>query len=527
MGYDMIAYRKIRWITFAFCLFAIIGTTLYSSWKEQQYCMGVPFISDNALAEYKGYCYQDLSENLLFNEEKAPIDVNAATIYISQDIKERSKPWNLDGFLTISDNDWELYFLDDPAFGDLETAMKNNHTFTLIVANKTQTYMRYNVVFTTLPVMRLDGEYAYTNEEYRDVISGEICLWSPNDPELGVSSVKAGNAQWHLRGRSAQLMPKLCWKISLQDSNGDKRNETFLGLGSDDDWILNAMSRDHTKLKEQLFMKLWNELASQTDWNLNMSKGEYVEVVINGSYCGLYLLQRRVDEKYLELNQEDILLKGKVVTNDLPTLEECYEIQSTPYDAATTYSIAEDLLAGESVRVHLNNYVDVNLFLRFFGAHDNLLYTNMYFALLKEYDEYQVYLIPWDTDLSFGTYFTEEGTNYYALRDNVLLQDEEIVHLALDSFYRREHAAMLNRFPDLNSILASRWKELRESVLALEHIRTYIRQIKSEFVDCSAFARDQIRWGEFYSGTDTWDALNQNIEELLLLLDTYYAGNAA
>lgn len=523
----MTASKKIRWITFAFCLLVIMGIILFSTWKEQQYCMGVPFISDAALAEYEESSYQDLREHLLFNEENAPVDVSTATIYICQNEKKLSKPWNLDGMLTISDKNWDLFFLEDPAFDDLATAIKDNHTFTLIAANKAQTYMRYNVVFTTLPIMRMDGEYAYTDEESRDVLSGEICLWSPDDPELGVSSVKVGNAQWHIRGKSARYMPKLCWKISLQDSNGDKRNEAFLGLGSDDDWILNAMSRDNTKIKEQVFMKLWNELAAQTDWNLNMSRGEYVEVVINGSYCGLYLLQRRIDEKYLELNQEDILLKGISFERDVPTLEEGYEIKSTPYDAATTYSIVEDLLTGETVQININNYVDVSLFIRLLFAGDNFHYNNIYFALLKEQNGYQVYLIPWDTDLTFGAYFTAEGTNYYDLRSAVPLLDEEEVNFLLDTFYRREHAAMLNRFPDLNRIIAARWMELKESVLALEHIRTTIEQVKSEIVDCGAFTRDQIRWGECYAGTDTWDVMDRNTEELFLILDAYYAQNAA
>ena len=49
----------------------------------------------------------------------------------------------------------------------------------------------------------------------------------------------------------------------------------MVGLGSDDDWILYPMILDDTKLKEQLFIQLWNRWADQVDWNVPMSKGEY------------------------------------------------------------------------------------------------------------------------------------------------------------------------------------------------------------------------------------------------------------
>ena len=71
-------------------------------------------------------------------------------------------------------------------------------------------------------------------------------------------------------------------------------------MGSDDDWILNPMSLDDFKVKENLLMTLWNELAQENDWDVRMSTGNYCEIVMNGRYRGLYLLQRRIDRKYLK-----------------------------------------------------------------------------------------------------------------------------------------------------------------------------------------------------------------------------------
>ena len=69
------------------------------------------------------------------------------------------------------------------------------------------------------------------------------------------------------------------------------------------------MALDDFKVKEQFAMKLWNRLAEQSPWDYPMSSGAYCEVVLNGHYQGLYLLQRRVDRKYLGLSDGQILLK--------------------------------------------------------------------------------------------------------------------------------------------------------------------------------------------------------------------------
>ena len=99
--------------------------------------------------------------------------------------------------------------------------------------------------------------------------------------------------------------------MNLRDEDFQKSNVDLLGLGSDDDYILNPMSMDDTFVKEKLIQELWSQLMKQADYNYQMTKGEYVELFINGAYQGLYLLQRRIDAKYLNLNRnQDILLKG-------------------------------------------------------------------------------------------------------------------------------------------------------------------------------------------------------------------------
>ena len=232
--------------------------------------------------------------------------------------------------------------------------------------------MAYNVVFTTLPVLRIDGEAFALDERDREINRGELCLWTPNDPDSGRYSVKESDVHWHVRGGSSAYQSKTPWKLSLKKKNDTNKNMSMVGLGSDDDWILNAMALDDTKLKEQLFMKLWNERAAQTDWNPQMSSGEYVEVVMNRTYMGVYLLQRRIDGKYLNLESEDVLLKGKSMWI-AETITDAYEIVTSPLNEQDTYDLMQDFFDGSDPSiVHQDNYLDVILFLQYASAGDNL-----------------------------------------------------------------------------------------------------------------------------------------------------------
>jgi len=370
--------------------------------------------------------------------------------------------------------------------------------------------MTYNVVFTTLPVLRIDGEFFEYDQKDREVNQGNLCLWTPKDPDSGRYSVKESDVHWHIRGGSTSYQAKIPWKLSLKKKTDANKNMSLVGLGSDDDWILNPMVLDDTKLKEHLFMQLWNQLAAETDWNLRMSSGHYVEVVMNQSYQGVYLLQRRIDEKYLNLGSEDILLKGQSVW-EAATAADAYEIISSPLNEQDTYHLIQGFFDGSDPSIlQQENYLDVNLFLQYASAYDNLGYKNMFFALQKKDDGYHLSMIPWDTDLSWGVVWSEGFVYDYQ-----------------DSFYnaplRVEFETMQKHFPNLVPQLAQRWKELREGVLSEDTILTTFQTSVSQLTRCGVLERDLQRWGQFYHGEDTTANLAQFLEEKLLLLDDYYS----
>lgn len=507
----MIEKRKLRGFLLLCCILMIGAITLVSLWNRRTSCMGIRVCSD--ITQDLEYSYEDYSEYLLFNGEKAAVDRGNSTIYIPQKAEGIEDYWQLEGSLQISFGGCQAYFAEDPAFIDFASAVREGHLFSLYVTDGKGHYMEYQVVFTTLPVLRLDGRYLYTEEETnRDIMEGNVTVWSAEDPDLGgKSSTKSGLTQWRMRGYTTSMMYKPSLKLSLKKSNGENRDESFQGLGSDDDWILNSMVLDDTKMKDLLLMNLWNQMAEQWDWNLKMSTGQYVEVITDGEYSGVFLLQRRIDGKYLGLEETDILLKGLNREEATRNYTEGCEIKHSPYDENTTYELMEDTMGAQSrTTVSLENFVDVNLLLEFAVAPDNAGYKNMYYALRQEDGLYRLTFIPWDMDMSFGVIY-----------DNSFVYDPEV---ALQMSIRRmEYGILLAKYPELETLMASRWRELRQGTLSLENIRAAISELEEVLTNSGAFVRDLQRCGAYYGGTDTAENLKQFIESRLTALDAVFA----
>jgi len=506
--------RICRWVILAAALLSFGIATGYFTWVENHSAMGVRILSREQRDAYNRYQYEDLSRFLEFNGEPAAVDVDSSTIYISQDIGAGTQFADLPGSLTVTHKDYTLRFAQDDRFSDLAAAVEEGHRFSLLAAKGTDSYMEYQVVFTTLPVMRLDGYYSHINPELREVMLGDVCLWAANDPTTGRYSVKTSTTEWHVRGGTTASLAKKPWKLSLEKEYRKNNNVDFLGMGADDDWILNPMVVDDTKMKENLFMQLWNTLTEQSPWNHRMSTGEYVELVRNQSYEGVYLLQRRIDDKYLQLSEQDILLKGG--SSYAPeSLEVAYQIQHSPLSEGDTFSLMEGFYTGEDTSVvNLENFVDTNLFLHFAVAVDNMGYKNMFYLLEKETDGYRLSLLPWDTDMSWGMIWinmNDTGGFFY---------DYDLSMGRMD--VRQEYSSVRKQVPELDILMAKRWQQLRQGIMAEEYILAQVEQMSDRLRRSGVLHRDQQRWGLYFDGDDTVQMLQQFLRERLQLLDAEF-----
>ena len=497
--------RKNKIVLFLCSFGALAAIGAFFLFLERQYCMGIPVISENALVGYTETTELDISQ-LLFEGEMIAVDWPGNQVYISQSPEVLEHFYTLQGKLEALNPDYSLYFLDTPALKDIQTSVRNGEPLTLIIKCGAS-YQKVQAVLTTLPVLFLDLDGTREDEQGRNIMNGKLTLWNSADPSSESYQTAASLVEWRMRGNSTRIYPKLSWKVNLRDAKGENNNLDLLGLGSDDDWILNPMSMDDTCVKEKLTQELWNQLVSETDYNYKMSQGEYVELFINGAYQGLYLFQRRVDTKYLELDREkDILMKG-INTWEAESSFDAYEIVSTPYEIEETYTLIDKAMAFEEENtINIDNFIDVSLLLQLISGTDNYGYKNTFYALRQENDGYELYLVPWDTDLSLGVPW---GYDY---EDSM---DEIIERYELQNI-RRE-------VPDIDVQIAERWRTLRNSIYSEENILSIYSDITNELVVSGAMQRDEEQWGLLHEGEDNWENLERFIKERLRFLDEYYA----
>ena len=497
--------RKNKIVLFLCSFGALMAIGIFLFSLERRYCVGVPVVSEKALEGYTETKELDISQ-LLFEKETIAVDWPRNQVYISQSKESLKNFFTMQGLLESVNPEYELFFLDTPALNNISDSVKNGESLTLIMKCGTF-YQKVPVIITTLPVLFLKLEGTGEDEQGRNIMNGKLTLWNSAAPASASYQTATSYAQWRMRGNSTRIYPKLSWKLNLRDVNGVNNDVDLLGLGSDDDWILNPMSMDDTFVKEKLAQKLWNQLASQTDYNYKMSQGEYIELFINGAYQGLYLLQRRVDTKYLGLNREtDILMKG-INTWEAETSFDAYEIVSTPYGIEETYKVLDQAMAFEEENlIRVDNFIDVSLLLQFISGIDNYGYKNTFYVLKQKKDFYELYLVPWDTDLSLGVPW---GYDY---EDSI----DEIIE-------RYEMQTMKHEFSDIDIQIAKRWNALRSSIYSEENILSIYSDIKNELMVSGAMGRDEEQWGLLHEGEDNWENLERFIKERLIFLDEYYA----
>ncbi len=499
----MLNIRTTKSLLFSGALLALILTIGIFVFLEHQYCMEVPLLQEDKLIQYTEVTSFDISQ-LRFNGEKVAVDTESNTIYISQSPNQAIHYTSLQGKLESTNPDHTLFFVKNAALKDIGKTIETGENLSLKIV-KGSHIQSVDVVITTLPVIKIDGEI---DAENRFVFSGDATLWCGLDPSTETSSVITSELQWRVRGNTTSVQPKNPWKLSFKNENGDKKDLNLLGLGEDDDWILNSLTMDDTRIKEKLFIDLWNTMAEETDYNYKMSSGEYVEVVINGKYLGLFLLQRRLDAKYLELSDEDVLLKA---THYYATsAEEAYEFVTPKVNEEEIYAIMNGVLAGkEPSPYNLDNVIDVNLMLQMANARDNYSQKNIFHILEKKGSTYEHFLVPWDTDMSFGVVWKEGFAYDYA---------QSLQEL----FFRMETPDLQGTYPEYQQKEIERWNYLRQTILAEENILAHIDKLYGTLSSSSAIARDISVWSNRYGGNDTVSALKEFVCDRLTFLDEYY-----
>ncbi|MBL7751390.1 MAG: CotH kinase family protein [Chitinophagaceae bacterium] len=91
-----------------------------------------------------------------------------------------------------------------------------------------------------------------------------------------------------IRGKSSQSFPMKSYSVELQDATGNDIEQALLGMPKEADWVLYAPYTDKTLMRNFLAYTISREMGNYA------SRCRYVEVVLNGDYRGVYILEEKI-----------------------------------------------------------------------------------------------------------------------------------------------------------------------------------------------------------------------------------------
>lgn len=249
------------------------------------------------------------------------------------------------------------------------------------------------------------------------------------------------------RGSSSQMFPKKGLGIELRTEKGENNPLVLCGLPEDSDWILFASYNEKSLMHNVLSMSFARQMG------MNASRTKYVEVVINNSYQGVYVLMEKikVDKNRVDiatLKPEDVsgdeLTGGYIVKIDKSTgtnygtfrsnytnangfaNQYFYHLPKTINDTQKNYIRAyirkfEDAIYGKDFKDELkgyHQYVDLSSFAKMFIINEvsrNIdgYRISSYFSKDKDSKGGKLTASPpWDYDISYGNADYCEGSRY-------------------------------------------------------------------------------------------------------------------
>ena len=489
----------------------VAAAALFSYRSEENSCMGVRILTAAETSRYTNYVPQEIGGWIVCDGHTAAVDSGAFTVYVSQNIDENTGYKDLVGKLDIGNPAWEIYFAEDEMFADLDRAVAENHPFRLIVATGESEYMEYGVVFTTLPVVRIEGEQLYTMPDTDAYFGGDITVWDSNYAHTGGYIKEKSNAEWMANDLRDTGEEKQTWKLSLHNAKGGINMLNLFGLGKEDDWIINGLDGDPSRVREKLAAHIWNSVSADGGYTLKTPQGEYAEVVYNGEYKGVYAISRKTDQKFLDIDSDDLLLRdkkyprGSYVQNNY-TILDGYYTEEEVWQIVRPFHTKEDLSA-----VDINSWIDANLIANAVYNKGRRSYTEMYYLFSNGASSPKIEFMPITEDAVFGI--------THRTKRNIFEFDEGLYTSEVK--YTDEYAKLKEIYPDLDERIAERYRYLRGGILSENSIFDFTDSEYSTLQNSGALLREKVRWG-ISDKNQNAELLKEYIKARFEYLDSYY-----
>ena len=490
------------------------------------------------------------SRDLFWEQGNAAVDSSSDTVYLPCGLQKKLT-WRevLDG-LEPADRTGIIWFKKDDAMKDLPTAIAKGHPFSALLVTGEEN-LEFNVILTGLPALcidKTDPDEIVRKENHTGTIS--LIPRLGEDNEAGMQEM---HCNFHVRGNVASFYKKKPYKVSLLDANGHKQKKGLLDLRSDDDWILNPMYSDQTRVREATAYALWDQVTALSDSPVPSSRIRYIELFLDDSYEGIYGLMEPVDKKQLSLSQGDILYKIDKWDYEYPYMDlyeemeekketsiltdrgvNCVEIRyPLNWDSTATWKPMQvfhefcfvngdsTTLSAAGLHTDPENTLDLSLFCALAHAMDNNWKNTFLICRRRSAREYDLSRTLWDLNYVFGDVFIFDPQNRYSYFDTFTA---EVYEPEEDSTFDFE--AFLAEDPAVWSRLCGKWKAWREGGISADMICSTAESNMRILKESGAIDREMDRWPQSGTPEEALEKMENWIGRRFDFLDKYLEGDS-
>lgn len=317
------------------------------------------------------------------------------------------------------------------------------NSFSITFGNNPATYFVFRESW--LPIVLIDTDGNTIVDDPKIMASMQIIDNGPGNRNHvdDIPNQYDGKIGIELRGSTSQtIYPKKSYGFETWDINGNSIDTVVLGMPKESDWVLVSAYSDKTLFRNELTYRIWREMGNYA------SRGEPVDVVINGEYLGVYFIgekikrnKNRVDIAKLkptDIYGDDLTggyilkidkLTGSGNSNYWPSLYPAPNNSNTAVNITIQYPKDEDIVPQQLDYIHTyvdsfetalhgtdfqdpvsgwRNYADENSFVDYlllseFCRNTDAYRASCYFFKDKNSNGGKLKMGPaWDYDLTYG-----------------------------------------------------------------------------------------------------------------------------
>ncbi|MBR1548134.1 MAG: CotH kinase family protein [Prevotella sp.] len=405
-------------------------------------------------------------------------------------------------------------------------------TWTLSVVNTDGVKVSAKMTMTALPVVSIYGSFGY------DYTEGDISVQEPAKEPLLMQHMKA---KWRGGITNGSDKHKRNYHVKLLDANGQKQDQKFFGLRNDNSWILESCQVDMSRIRNRIITDLWNDFstppyyAQQEPKAMTGTRGQFVELVLNEEYRGIYCMTEAMDRKQMKLAKYDettrtmhgqlwkskdwsyaVFMGHYLDNNSYPmTAPVSYNNSSESWDQYyVKYPDFDDVnptdwqtlrnavnfvctASNTTFKAQVADYFDMPLLIDYYILMETIMSAdnhgkNMYFAVYDKQTDKRITFGVWDMDATMGQRWSDA---YY--HSTIMQPEQDYTNYIVNNehgdynLFRRIKATNPD---DFNMQIRLRYRDLRQTYLQTDAIIARFEQQLADFKACGAAAREYRKW---------------------------------